>query len=923
MLFRTALLLLLANGLWAERVHLLLKTPGRASERILAAQGIQLIESLGNGEWIVAAERNSPGARLAQPIPLERKLSESLREVNPPAWAQVHRRGEDGLELLVYFHKDVSADQAQSELDRLGAQIVDRSDYFERLTIQLRTEDLKTVAGMDWVKFVEPVFPPLKLNSNADSAALLKVKELHEQFAIEGAGARVAVVDDPVATHPEFGTRLKLMQTSAGLVHGTHVAGTIAAAGTTDIRLRGMAPAAQIISFGSQTIAGGIAANLNAKQREQADISNNSWGALVLESLNNCNSYGNYAAFDREVDTIVYQEKYPLVFAAGNDRNQETCLVSARAGFYSSPPPSSAKNLITVGAVDIGNAISQFSSFGPTRDGRLKPDVVALGVDVLSTSTRNSVATLSGTSMSAPAVTGLSALLIDRFRSKHGRAPAPELLRAFLLNTANDLGNPGPDYSYGYGIPDGVKAVKAIDEDHWRTGAISSGETKEFDLELPGGQPTLRVMLAWTDPPAPLGRTRQLMNDLDLKLVGPEGQTVQPMILDPLRPEMDARSGENVLDNVEQVVVQVPSGGLWKLVVSAKELAVGPQDFAISWTTAENPAPACTTTVYPTNLTIRETAATIAVQVARSSVCDAWTAADSPDWILLGEPTNNRASGLVKLRVAGNDTGQSRRTTLQVAGRAVTIRQNTVCATNELKPGEDVTGVLDENDCLQEGTTSTYYTKVYTFRAEAGQRMTIQANSRTLDAYLILIGPGGAFLAADDDSGGGLNSRIPGTGSLAVPLTGTYRLLMTTALQRETGDFTLRLNLEAGSGNAAELPKVISACPAEIDGELTSNSSKLGRRGDLYNTDVYTFEGRIGQPVKLVLAEAAFDAVLYLLSPTGQTLALADDTDGNLPRIESTLPANGIYRVEVSSYSPFAAGTYKFQASGCSEWSIR
>ncbi|MBM3758939.1 MAG: hypothetical protein FJW36_01700 [Acidobacteria bacterium] len=923
MWYRFAVLMLLTGGLFAEKIHLIVKGSRGVSERSLAAQGFRALEPLGDGEWIVSVDSASPLARLGKPLETEQKLHESLRGDEVPIWARVKMRGEEGAEVLVYFHKDVSADEAQWEMDRIGAQVVERSDYFERLTVKVRLDDLKRVAAMDWVKVVEPVFGPYRLANNSDSAALIKVKELQEQFAMDGAGATVAIVDDPVATHPEFGDRLLQTQTIAGRDHGTHVAGTVAAAGSTDPRLKGMAPAARLVSMPFNTVSAGISANLNSKQLHSADLAQNSWLISVSEGLNSCSVLGDYLSFDRELDRIVYQEKFPIVFSAGNERDLSQCLVSARGGFYSAPSPGAAKNIMTVGAVDIGNAISGFSSFGPARDGRLKPDVVALGVGVLSTATRNATRSLSGTSMSAPAVSGLSALLINRHRGKHGKAPAPELLRAMILNTANDLGNPGPDYSYGYGIPDGVKALKIVDDDHWNTGSVLSGETKEFEFELPAGQPALRVMLAWSDPPAPAGRTRQLMNNLDLRLISPDGRTLLPFVLNPQKPEADAVAGENVLDNVEQVAVAQPAAGKWKIVVNAKDLAVGPQDYAFVWSTAENPAPPCSATVTPETIEISDKAATVAILVARSSVCEAWSAGPGNDWIRFGEPTNPKASGLVKVQIAANQTGASRRSTVLVAGRSVVIRQNTSCVAQPITSGVEVAAELTTNDCLFEGLPAQYYTKVYTFQADAGQRVTINAASRAVDTFIYLYGPGNIFLAADDDSGGGSNSRIPVSGALTLPIKGTYRILMTSFDPGQTGPFTLNMQLQASVTDPAALPKVITACPATVDGELITASSKSGRRGDFYNSDLYLFEGRAGQQLNARIAEAGFDGVMYLIAPSGATVAFEDDTEGSQPRIQTTLLANGVYRLDVSSFSPFTTGRYKLEVTGCSEWSNR
>ena len=923
MSYRILLLSLFASGLWAERLHLLVKASRSVDEKSLSSQGMRLVEPLGDGEWIVSVERNAAAASFAVPIPQNKKLSAELLEGRAPLWAQLKLRGEAGLELMVYFHKDLSADELQWEIDRLGGQVVERSDYFERLTVKVRADDLLTIAALDCVRFIEPVFPPFETTSNAESSVMVKAKELQDNFALDGAGAKVAIIDEIVDLHPEFGDRLKLVRTGTAGFHGTHVAGTVAAAGSIDPRLRGMAPAAKLISFGFTTVSQGVSANLNAKVMEQADLAQNSWGAVVGEDTDNCSFFSAYTSFEREMDRIVFQEKFPIVFATGNSRDAYECSMFARAGFYTLPPPASAKNLITVGAIDRGLAMSEFSSFGPTKDGRVKPDLVALGVSVLSTSTRNTTRTLSGTSMAAPAISGLSALLIDRFRNKYGKPLAPELLRAILLNTANDLGNPGPDYSYGYGIPDGVKGLQVIEEDSWNTESLQSGETKEFEFELNGGSSALRVMLAWTDPPAAAGRASQLMNDLDVKLVGPDGQTRLPFVLDPLRPEADAVAGENLRDNVEQVAVRQPGAGKWKIVVTAKELVLGPQAYALSWTTAENPVPGCSTTVFPSSLTLPEQATTISIQVARSSTCEPWTTADAPSWISAGEPSNNKASGVVKLRTLPNESGQQRSATVVIGGKQVLVRQNTKCIAQAMTPGTEVSTTLATTDCLMENSPLPFFTKVFTFDAEAGQGLSMQMDSRNLDAYLILLGPGNLFLGEDDDSGGGLNARLPASGTLALPLKGRYTVFATTAVPRQTGSFVLNLRLDAASSNTSGLPKLITACPAELDGELSTSSSQAGRRGDLHNTDVYLFEGRMGQRVRLAVAEANFDSVMYLISPRGETLVFEDDTDGRLPLIEQSLAANGVYRLEVTSFAPFVRGRYKLQVAGCSEWAPR
>jgi subtilisin family serine protease len=899
--------------------HKILRLEGRPDEAQLRSQGIKLVEQIGRGEWIVSGEA---GVVKGERIPGKDKLVEELRDGQVPEWAKVRLNGQDGIELLVYFHKDVSADEAWNELDRMGAELVERSDYFGRITARLRKTDLNWLLEQDWVRFVDAVFAPMALHSNAESAAQLKSTDLAEGLGLKGQGARIAVVDGLVDAHPELAGRLQQVSRGAVDSHGTHVAGTVAAAGN-DPRLRGIAPEANIISYIFTPSSAALANLVAARQVESADLATNSYGIVPTEAGSSCNEYGRYDGFAREVDTIVSRERYSLVFSAGNQRDEQDCAIPARAGFYTISSPATAKNVISVGAVDKDNLMSTFSSAGPTKDGRLKPDVVARGVSVLSLNTNNRTQTLSGTSMSTPAVSGLAGLLVERFRQKAERAPEPDLLKAILLNTANDLGNPGPDYTYGYGIPDGVKAVQTIDNASFRREPIATGQTTEFNIEVADGSPALRVMLVWADLAAPVNAARTLMNDLDLRLVSPGGEERLPLTLDPARPAANATPGENTRDNVEQVVIDRPAAGTWKVIVRAKELVISPQNFALTWTTAENPAPPCSTTIFPTTIAANEGEALFSVQVSRSTLCEAWRVETSDDWLRPSEIANDNGSGVVKVRVTANGSGQQRSSTITVAGKPVTVRQSTACVSQAIQPGTAVTGRLSEADCFDLGTTS-FYAKLYTFEATAGQRATITLESAAFDAFLTLLGPGGIVIAEDDDSGGGSNSRIPANGTLELPVGGRYTVIATTFNAREVGGFTLRVQLDAATGASSVLPKVVESCPAEISGELSSGSSSGGRRGDFYRSDIYLFEGRIGQEIRITAPESSFDPVLYLLGPTGALLNFNDDFEGSKqPQITRTLTANGIYRVEISSFAPFVTGSYKLQVNGCAAWSFR
>ena len=243
------------------------------------------------------------------------------------------------------------------------------------------------------------------------------------------------------------------------------------------------------------------------------------------------------------------------------------------------------KNVVAVGAVDVNGDIADFSSRGPTRDGRVKPDVVAKGVNQFSTAPGGLYRTLNGTSMSSPVVTGISALLVEQWRKTFsGQNPTPEMLKTLFIAGADDLGNPGPDYTFGFGLANAQASVDLILADNntqsrIRTGTLSQGQEVETPLIVvaPG---KLRVVLGWADPEVLLTAdelaNKTLVNDLDVKLIDPSGNTILPYVLDPANPSVPATRGVNSTDNVEEIEVANAAAGTYRLIIDGTNIANGP-----------------------------------------------------------------------------------------------------------------------------------------------------------------------------------------------------------------------------------------------------------------------------------------------------------------------------------------------------------
>jgi hypothetical protein len=246
-----------------------------------------------------------------------------------------------------------------------------------------------------------------------------------------------------------------------------------------------------------------------------------------------------------------------------------------------------------------------FSSFGPTDDGRIKPDISAPGCRsngpgaIVSTGfrdnngndridpgeARNSYSQMCGTSMATPVAAGATALLVEQWRRTRGAAarPLPHTVKAILVHTATDRGNNGPDYRFGWGSLDARAAVDLVRADD-SANLISVDQTDngvtDFYTFNSDGSSSVKVTLAWDDPAATRLATPTLINNLNLRLVGPDGVTRQPFVLNAAVPGNAATTGDDTANNVEMVVAPAQAG-TWTVQVIGAAVPRGPQQYTL------------------------------------------------------------------------------------------------------------------------------------------------------------------------------------------------------------------------------------------------------------------------------------------------------------------------------------------------------
>jgi hypothetical protein len=531
-----------------------------------------------------------------------------------------------------------------------------------KLRITTSVGQLPELAGIDEIREIHPVRERQLFNNVARE--ILNAQVQLNGTTYRGDGEVVAVADtgfdkgDAASPHPAFTGRVRTLYALGRTApdkaddpqgHGTHVAGSVLGRGNSATMggdIEGTAPEAQLILqsvLDSNGGLGGIPVNLNdlfqTTYDDGARVHTNSWGVPGLNLP--------YDASSREIDEFVWNHQDQVIcFAAGNDGvdgNHNGVVDSNSIGSQ-----SAAKNCVTVGASESlrkefapsygtywpgdfptnpvkrdkqannPDGMVAFSSRGPTKEGRIKPDVVAPGTSILSTLSRNAPMSNafgtstdplfffdSGTSMATPLVAGCAAVLRETLVKNGLAAPSAALIKALLINGADTLAgqyNPteagdSPNGNSGWGrvnlarsvVLPGAPGNAGLGEG----GPLEQGQEDSFTIEIPGEVPkrsgqgrrnrgaagspepaaagvTLKITLVWSDPPGP-----QLQNDLDLLVFAADGSERHG--------NSTASSGFDRQNNVEQVLWTGMPPGEAKIVIRAFRIAQFPQPYAYVW----------------------------------------------------------------------------------------------------------------------------------------------------------------------------------------------------------------------------------------------------------------------------------------------------------------------------------------------------
>lgn len=567
-----------------------LPTPSEKAE--LAKMDVQLLDYLPTNAYIAAfsaaqitndfiGDLKKIGVQNAVILRGSDKVCMQILQGNFPDFNQTTLGKYD---VFVQIHPFLSHNAAILELQKRGFTVIgEEHPLTGSLTVRTAKNTIERLAALPFVRFVdfgigENIPEDNKGRTNHRSNMINS--DSRNGLKFDGTGVGIAFGDDgSVGPHIDFQGRLinPVPYTAANdapaSTHGDMTAGVGASAGNRDPTLRSNASGATVLSYFIN----------NYPQVSNAIANQTIYGAYITSSSYAQSACSIYDNSSNSVDNQVFNNQKLLhVFSAGNAGTSTCVSVSNYANITGGF--KAAKNVIAVGNLGLTDALEASSSRGPVFDGRIKPDICAVGTGMNSTAPNNGTLVppdVSGTSAACPGIAGVAAQLYHAHRElKGGQVPESALIKALLMNSADDLGNVGPDFQFGWGRVNAWRAFKLLRNNQYQKMGISRRDsTKTIPLSIPAGTKQIRVMAYWHDAAGTPNASKILVNDLDMTIKNETtGAIYAPWRLDTAAQRtlnslsMPAIRGEDHVNNVEQIVIDTPSVSSLKITVNATTL---------------------------------------------------------------------------------------------------------------------------------------------------------------------------------------------------------------------------------------------------------------------------------------------------------------------------------------------------------------
>jgi hypothetical protein len=558
--------------------------PDARQKADIEAAGIQLLDYVPHNTYIAALPTALSGTSLEAlnvrgilPIPYGWKMDDRLFMEPLPAYAVARNQ----IELIVKYYGDLDAETVLRYCENDKIKVVRQNGQNNFLRVRVPKNRVEAIAQLPYIAYVDLVPDPGQPEDDLG-------RSLHRANAIDtyfdagrkytGAGVGVLVRDDGfVGPHVDFHGRITQdVNSDGGIQHSDGVAGIFAGSGNKDPKNRGMAAGSDVYVLDYQ--ADFLDNTLDLHLFNEVLVTNSSYS-------NGCNT--GYTTITITVDQQMYENPTFLhVFSAGNSNNQNCGYGAGNQWGNITGGHKQGKNVIATANLFADGVLVNSSSRGPAHDGRIKPDIAANGQNQISTDPNHEYAPFGGTSGASPGIAGITAQLHQAYRDLNdGETAEGGFLKAVLMNSANEMGNDGPDFKFGWGHVNAYRAALTLEEGRYLSDEIEQGEANTHTITIPDGVNRAKIMVYWTDKEGSEFTSKALVNDLNTSIADPFGTMYQPWVLDPTPDpallDMPAVTGTDTLNNVEQIAIDNPEAGDYTLTVDGAAVPFGPQKYFV------------------------------------------------------------------------------------------------------------------------------------------------------------------------------------------------------------------------------------------------------------------------------------------------------------------------------------------------------
>lgn len=538
--------------------------PSESQRESWASKGLSLTDYLPGKAYFAVIDEKFPvsiiSTQVRAVIPIDKrfKMEASLLESGIPK----HARDKSGkARMILSYHAGLSTSAIQKDLEEQGVQIVAHRDYSRQFDVLMEASALDKITALPYIQFIgafsgEPIIETEDHNNSSGRSNYLNTG--FGGLNYNGSGMVIGVGEDGTVDSL-IDVKGRLTELIVGTVssHKVGVMNYMAGGGNSDPIDRNNAWGANVMSIAAFPDYSGLYSSANLR------FTNHSYGFPIG---------GGYDLNARNHDLRTASlPNHLVIYSAGNSGTALGYGPYNLVGWANiTGATKHNKTQFAVGALTPTDAITSFSSRGPMYDGRIIPQLAIEGEG--------------GTSNAAPKITGIMGMLAQFYKTKTVGTEAPaSLLRASLMNTADDLDNPGPDFKSGWGRANVRRAYQLINAGQYLSSSVGHGATNSHSITVPANTKQLRVMIVWPDVAAAVNADPAIVNDLNIVAKSPSAISYNTWVLDhsPSLASISAPAtkGRDSINTTEQVVVDNPAAGSWTVEVNGYNVPSGPQTY--------------------------------------------------------------------------------------------------------------------------------------------------------------------------------------------------------------------------------------------------------------------------------------------------------------------------------------------------------